>query len=168
MATASGAETPSGSVDPGLADRGEQVVARLLAAAAKLRADAAMVMVGRVALALIAARTTRRDTCFDRGPDDAEVGFGLAGHDAADGVADIGAVETAPDAPHHLGHVRLAEAGVGARRTRGGTVEALVNTAEQQVAIKADGPRMPLDDFCNRHGLSFASGLPEPVCSGFD
>jgi hypothetical protein len=27
---------------------------------------------------------------------------------------------------------------------------------------------MPLDDFCNRHGLSFASGLPEPVCSGFD
>jgi hypothetical protein len=110
-------------------------------------------MVRRVALALIAARTTHHDACIDRGPNDAEVDLGLAGHDAADRVADIGAVEIEPDGPDQLQRVRLAEGGISAGGTRGGTVEALVNTAQEQVAINADGPRMPLDDVSNRHVL---------------
>ena len=110
-----------------------------------------MVVVGRVALALSPAFTTNDDARFECRADDAEVHFGLAGHDAADRVADIGAVQTAPDAPDELRHLRLAEAGVGAGGARRGTIEALVDTPQEQVAINARRPRMPLDDLPNRH-----------------
>jgi hypothetical protein len=123
----------------------------VLAAAANLRADAAVVMVGRVALALIAARTTHHDARLDGGPDDTEVDFGLAGHDAAHRVAYVGAVEIEPDASRQLRNVRLAEARIGAACTRGRAIEALVDTRQEQVAINAGRPRMPLDDFSNRH-----------------
>ena len=103
-------------------------------------------MVGRVTIALLGASTTCDDACLDRGAYHAGVGLGLTGHDPAGRVAHIGAVKIEPYTPHQIGHVRLAEAGVGATRARGGTVEALVNAAQQHVAIKADGPRMPLDD----------------------
>ena len=108
-------------------------------------------MVGRVAIALLGASPTRDDACLDRGAYQAEVGLGLTGHDPAGRVAHVGAVKIEPNAPHQLGHVRLAEAGVGAARARGRAVEALVNAPQEEVAIEADGPRMPLDDFSNRH-----------------
>ena len=56
-------------------------------------------MVGGVALALHSARTTRDDARLDRCPDDAQIDFGLAGQDAADAVADVGAVEIEPVGP---------------------------------------------------------------------
>ena len=88
-----------------------------------------MVVVGRVAIALLGASTTCDNASLDRGAYDAEVGLGLTGHDPAGRVAHVGAVKVEPNAPHQLGHVRLAEAGVGAAGARGGTVEALVNAA---------------------------------------
>jgi hypothetical protein len=108
-------------------------------------------MVGRVAVALLGARTTCDNACFDRDAYDAEVGLGLTGHHSAGRVADVGAIKVEPNAAHELRHIRLAEAGVGAACARGGTVEALVNAAQQHVAIEHDGPRMPLDDFPNCH-----------------
>jgi hypothetical protein len=135
----------------GLAHRREQIATRLLAATANLRADAAVVMVRRVALALHGARTTRDDARLDRCPDDAQIDFGLAGQDAADAVADVGAVEIEPDGPGQVQRVRLAKTGVRAAGAGGGTVVAVVNTAQQQVPIQADRPRMPLDDVPNRH-----------------
>src|SRR5918999_4405254 len=140
-----------------LAGSGEQIAARLLAAAANLSAGTAVVMVGRVAIALLGASTTRDNARLDRCPRDAEVGLGLTGHDPAGRVTHVGAVKIEPNAPHQLGHVRLAEAGVRAAGARGGTVEALVNAAQQHVAIKADGPWMPLDDFSDRHVRSVRS-----------
>jgi hypothetical protein len=110
-------------------------------------------MVSRVALALFAARTTH-DARFDRRPDDVEVDLGLAGQDAADRIADIGAVEIEPYGQDQFHHVRLAKAGVGAAGTCGGTDKALVNTAQEDASIQADGPRMPLDDFSYRHVFS--------------
>jgi hypothetical protein len=68
----------------GLAHRGEQIATRLPAATANLRADAAAIMVRRVALALNGARTTHDDARLDRYPNDAQIDFGLAGQDAAD------------------------------------------------------------------------------------
>ena len=121
-----------------LAHRGEQFAACLLAAATNLSADTAVVVVGRVAITLLGASTTCDNTCLDRGAYDADIGLGLTGHDPAGRVAHVGAVEVEPNAPHQLGHVRLAEAGVGAAGARGGTVEALVNAAQEDVAIKAD------------------------------
>src|SRR5918992_548214 len=100
-------------------------------------------MVGRMAIALLGARTTRDNARLDRCAYDTEVGLGLTGHDPAGRVAHVGAVKIEPNAPHQLGHVRLAEAGVRATGARGGTVKALVNAAQQHVAIKTDGPRVP-------------------------
>src|SRR4051794_16782160 len=133
---------------------GEQIGASLLAAATNLGAHAAVVMVGCVPIALLGARTTRDNARLERGADDAEVGFGLTGHDPASGLAHVGAVEVQPNAPHQLRHIRLAEARVGAGGTGGRTVEALVDAAQKQVSIKADRPRMAVDDFSNRHVLS--------------
>jgi hypothetical protein len=110
-----------------------------------------MVVVGRVAIALLGAGTTRDNARLDRCAHDTELGLGLTGHDPARRVAHVGAVETEPNAPHQLGQVRLAEAGIRAAGARGGTVEALVNAPQDEVAIKADGPGMPLDDFSDRH-----------------
>ena len=135
----------------GLAHRREQIATRLLAATADLRADAAVIMVRRVALALNGARTTHDDARLDRCPNDAQIDFGLAGQDAADRVADIGAVEIEPDGPDQLQCVWLAKTGVGAAGARGGTVVAVVNTAQEQVTIQADRPGMSLDDVSNRH-----------------
>src|SRR5918999_4101154 len=130
-----------------LAGSGEQIAACLLAAAANLSADTAVVMVGRMAIALLGESTTCDNACLDRCADDSGVGLGLTGHDPAGRVARVGAVKIEPNAPDQLGHVRLAEAGVRAAGARGGTVEALLNAAQEGGAIKADGPGMPLDDF---------------------
>jgi hypothetical protein len=108
-------------------------------------------MVGRVAITLLGASATCDDTGLDRGTYDADIGLGLTGHDPARRVAHVGAVKVEPNTPHQLGHVRLAEAGVGAAGARGGTVEALVNAVQEDVAIKSDRPRMPLDDFSDCH-----------------
>ena len=70
----------------GLAHRREQIATRLLAATANLRADAAVVMVGGVALALHRrTHDTRRRTPRSL-PGRRQIDFGLAGQDAADAV----------------------------------------------------------------------------------
>ena len=108
-------------------------------------------MVGRVAITLLGASATCDNAGLERGAYDADIGLGLTGHDPARRVAHVGAVKVEPNAPHQLGHVRLAEAGVGAAGARGGTVEALVDAVQEEVAIKCDRPRMPLDDFSDCH-----------------
>jgi hypothetical protein len=133
------------------ADSGEQIAARLLAAATNLCADTAVVVVGRVTIALLGTRTTRDHARLDRGANQTEGGLGLTGHDPACVLTHVGAVEIETDTPDQLGHVRLAEAGVGAAGARGGTVEALVNAAQQHITIQAGWPRMALDDFPDCH-----------------
>jgi hypothetical protein len=125
---------------------GRAIVARPLAPATNLHTDPAAVVVSRVAFTLLGAHTTHHDACFDRRPDHADIGFGLTSDHSADRVADVGAVKIEPHRPDEVQHVRFAKARVGAAGARGGTVEAPVNTAQQEVAIKADGPRMPCDD----------------------
>ena len=134
-----------------LVHRGEQFAACLRAAATNLSADTAVVMVGRVAITLLGASATCDNTGLERGAYDADIGLGLTGHDPARRVAHVGAVKIEPNAPHQLGHVRLAETCVGAAGARGGAVEALVNAVQEEVAIKSDRPRMPLDDFSDCH-----------------
>lgn len=136
---------------PYLIHRGEQFAACSRASATNLSADAAVVVVGRVAITLLGASATCDDTGLERGAYDAEIGLGLTGHDPARRIAHVGAVKVEPNAPHQLGHVRLAEAGVGAAGARGGTVEAVVDAVQQELAIKSDRPRMPLDDFSDCH-----------------
>jgi hypothetical protein len=120
--------------------------------------------VGRVAIALLGASTACDNTCLDRCAYDADIGLGLTGHDPTGRVAHAGTVKVEPNAPHQLGHVRLAEAGVSAARARGGTVETLVNATQEDVGIKADGPRMSLDDFSDCHVAS----VPVDILSSSD
>ena len=128
-----------------LAESSEQINARLLAAATDLCADTAVVVVGRMTIALLGTRTTGNHARLDRGANQTEVGLGLTGHDPAGDLTHVGAVEVETNTPHQLGHVRLAEAGVGAAGARGGTVEALVNATQQHLAIYAERPWMALD-----------------------
>jgi hypothetical protein len=137
-----------------LTDRRQQVVARLLAAAAAFGAKAAVLMVGGVPLTLLATGAAGQRASFDRCDDDAEIGRGLAGHDATGCLAHIGAIEVEANAADQLLHVAFAETGVGAARARSGTVETLVDTTQERVEIKAGRLWMRLDDFSNRHVLS--------------
>ncbi len=66
-----------------LAGRGEEVVAYLLAAAAGSGADATVVVVLGVPVTLLAAGATGRRAGLDRCAEDANIGRGLAGDDAA-------------------------------------------------------------------------------------
>ena len=136
------------------ADRLEQVVAGLLTAAAHLGANAAVLVVLGVPLALFATGTARHHAALNRCTDDAGVGRCLAGHDAAGGVAQIGAVEAKANAAHHLLYVVHREIRVGTTRAAGGAVEALFDTAQERALIDTCRLWMCLDYVANRHVLA--------------
>src|SRR2546423_3271182 len=119
------------------ADRLEQVVAGLLTAAAHLGANAAVLVVLGVPLALFATGTARHHAALNGCADDAGVRRCLAGHDAAGGVAQIGAVEAKANTSHQLLRIALAEVGIGTAGTRGRTVDTRLDAAHHHVAITA-------------------------------
>jgi hypothetical protein len=117
-----------------------------------------VLVVGRVLLALVAAGSASHRARLDHRADDAEIGLGLPDDDSSGGIAGIGAVEAEASASDHLVYVWLAEAGVCAARARTCAVDALVDTAQKQVAVEGDGARVRLEHFVDRHGtLLFGS-----------
>src|SRR5204862_3160790 len=128
-----------------------KLVAGGLAAATDLGAEPAVLVVGGVPVALPGTDETGDATGFDDCTDEAQVSCGLAGHDAAGRVADVGAVEAEANATHHLPHVVLSEIGVGTTRTAGGTIEALVDAAQHGVAIESSRVWMQLEDLVKGH-----------------
>jgi hypothetical protein len=158
-------------VDPfrrfGLADRREEVVTCLLAAAAGFCAETAVLMVGGMPLTFLAAGAARRCAGFDRRAEEAEIGRCLAGEDATGGLAGVCAVEVETNAADQLLHVLLAETSVGAARAASGAGETLVDTTHEGVAIKAGRLGMRLDHFLNCHVLSLLvrAGAVEPKAS---
>jgi hypothetical protein len=111
-------------------------------------------MVGGVLLALVATGAAGCCAGFDRGPDYAEIGRGLADHDAAGRLAEVCAVEVESNAVDQLLQVVLAEVRVGAAGAGSGTLDAVLNAAQERVAIKAARLWMRVDYFLNRHFLS--------------
>ena len=114
-----------------------------------------MLVVGGVPVTLLRTGEAGDATGFDHCTDEAQVSCGLAGHDAAGRVADVGAVEAEANAAHHLLHVVLGEIGVGTTRTAGGTIEALLDAAQQRVAIEAGRLRMRPKDLVESHVSPF-------------
>lgn len=113
-----------------------------------------------VALALLAGCTARQSTGLERCGDDAEIGLGLSRDDAAGGCARIGAIETEADAADQVPNVVLREARIGAACAGNGAVEAVVDAAQERLAIDAGRVWMRLDDLSSGHLVS----LPiEPV-----
>lgn len=113
---------------------GEGGAAGAFALAAGLGADAAVLVVLRVALALLGADTARRHACLEQRPCELRLEGCLARQHAARRLAGIGAVEVDPDAPDELADVRLAQAGVGARDAGLSAREALLDAAGERVA----------------------------------
>jgi hypothetical protein len=65
-----------------------------------------VLVVSRVAFALLGGGSAGRRACLYYGADDAELGLGLTRRDAASGVAGVGAVEAEANAADQLLHVR--------------------------------------------------------------
>ena len=137
------------------ADRREQGLAGLLATAAHPGADAAVLMMLGVAIALRATGAACHHAAFERCAHHADVGRGLAGHDAAGGLADVRAVEAAANTADQILHAAFAEVGVGAAGTRGGAVGTRLDTAHEHIEIADRRCGMRLEHLSNGHLLSF-------------
>ena len=109
-----------------------ECVARLLALAAGFGTDPAMLHVG-VSLALFGTDSAGGRACLESDGEHLRLERRLAGDDAPGRVAEVGAIEVEPDAPVQSFWIRLAEAGVGAGRTRLSAVETGANTGGQCV-----------------------------------
>src|SRR6185437_12934970 len=90
---------------------------------------------------------------FDHRAEDAEIRRGLTCHDTSGSVADVGAIEAKTNAVNHLANVVLRQIGVGTTRAAGSTVQALLDTANEHLAIDADRLWMCLDHVLNCHEL---------------
>jgi hypothetical protein len=108
-----------------------------------------------VPLALVAGGTASRGAGLDHCADDAEIGLRLSDHDAAGCGASIGAVETEADAADQVPDVVLGETRIGAPCAGGGAVEAVVDAAQEQLAIDAGWVWMRIDELVNGHFGSF-------------
>jgi hypothetical protein len=126
----------------------------LLAPAADFGADPTVLVMRGVPAALLGTGATCRCARLDRCSDDAEIRFGLPGHNATSRVAEVCAVKAEANAADELHDVLLAEARIGAARASRGTVEALVDTAEHQIAIEAGRSGMLLDHLSSCHVVS--------------
>jgi hypothetical protein len=150
-AAASARGCPRERAPVGLADRREQIVACLLAAAAHLATDAAVLVVFGVTLALLARGPAREHAGLNRCADDADLRHGQPDDDAACGIADVGAIEAQANAAHQLLQVALAEVGVGATRTDHSALAARLDAADAHIQIAAARLRMGLQHLSNRH-----------------
>jgi len=112
-----------------------------------------VLVVSRVALALFGAGEAGHRTSSDHRDDETEIRRGLTYHDPPCRIARVGAVEAEPNAPDQPRYIALGQTGVGACGTAGGAVEAIVDTAQESVAIEAARMGMQVDDLLIRHGL---------------
>jgi hypothetical protein len=126
----------------------------LLTPAADLGADAAVLVVGRMLVALLRARSTRDRARLGFRPEDADLRFGPPDEDSPRGLAGVGAVEAESNAADHLGHVRFGEVGIGATRARRRAVDALLDATQQPVTIEGGGTWMSSEHVSNGHVLS--------------
>src|SRR5690606_31474755 len=100
-----------------LLPNGEQLLARLFAATARLGADPAVLVMRAVPGAFVAARPAGRSAGLEHRAGDRVVVARTAAQDAGGRRTQIGTVEVGADTRDELGHGVLTEAGVGARGT---------------------------------------------------
>jgi hypothetical protein len=116
------------------AERSEQFRAGLLAAAAGLGADTAVLVMGCVLLALLGAEAACPQAGFEQAPRQPRFGARLSRQHLSGGVADVGAVEAQSNAVTQLLDVLLREVGVSARRAIDEAGETLLDAAHERFA----------------------------------
>ncbi len=153
---------PSSSLPLLVSNRCEQVSAGLLATAADLDADPAVLVVGGVLLALLGAGPAGYRAGLDLRTEEAEIRLGLPDEDATSDLTGVGAVQAEANAADHLLHIRFGEVGVGVTRARRRALDAVLDAAQKQVTIKRVGPWVCGENLSNCHLLS----LPSTGCVG--
>jgi hypothetical protein len=131
----------------------EQSAAGILAPAAGLGADTAVLVVWRVTLAFVPAHTAGQRTCFDHGAKNGQISFGLTDRDPGGRRADVAAVEAEANAPSHVPDVRLSQVRIRATRASIRTVRALGDTANERRAVNARRLGVCIDDLLDGHAL---------------
>jgi hypothetical protein len=140
-------------------DRREDVVAGLLAVTASLGAHPAVLIVGGVVLALVAAQTASLGARLEGGPRHLRLEGRLTGEDPTRRIAHVSAVEVEPDAAGEGLGVVLAEAGVRASCATLSTVEAGLYALNERPGVHGSGARVGLQHLLGvGHEASFLSG----------
>jgi hypothetical protein len=129
----------------------EKSAASLLAPAAAIRAEPAVLMVRRMTLAFVSAYTASRRACFDRRAEHADISGRLASHDAPGRRADVAAVETEAYAADQVLDVGFGQVCVCTARATISTVRALSDAPNEHRSIEARRLRVRLDDLSNCH-----------------
>jgi len=132
-------------------ERLEQIIARPLAAPAFLCAQAAVLVMVRVALALLGRCAARRQAGLEGRALRRGSGLGLPAEYASGAVAGVRAVEAPADAGDHRDNVILGHTCVGADRARRRAVAALVDAARQHGRVGDRRPRMGGENALNAH-----------------
>jgi hypothetical protein len=147
----------------------QYVVARLLAAPAHVRADAAMLMVVCMPLTLLPADAARLGASLHDQSREFRLELGLPAQDLARGSAHITTVQTQADAADQHAYVVLAEVSVGASSTALRAVEARLDACKQRPGLDRASPGMRLQYLLSMghdHLPSFARAdslpLPDP------
>ena len=146
--------------------RGEQVLARALAAPALLGTQPAVLVVMGVALALLGAFPARDQAGLELVVLDPRVGIRLAGDDARGRDAGVGAVEAEAQAALEVADLVLGERCVGADRAVRGASAALVDAPSEHGRVDDERPRMSLEDGFNAHIRAGSSTALAPSRAG--
>jgi len=127
-------------------ERRQSVIARLFASSTDLGADAAVLVMARVPLTLIAASPTSFDASLKSNSGELGDELGLPTEDAAGRDADVTAVVTQRDARNEGLDIGLAEVGVSAGRAGLSTVKARVDAGNQRPDFHRECARMRLQN----------------------
>jgi hypothetical protein len=111
--------------------------------------------------ALVSARTAGRRARLEERPERCVLGRRLPRRDPCGGGAHVGAVEAEPDAARLVGDVGLGEARVGAGRAGRRAVHALVDAADEELAIDGCGSWMRSEELADAHAPS-VTDAPSP------
>src|SRR5213592_881991 len=125
-------------------ERAQCVLTRLLAPAARLGTDAAMLVMVRVPLTLLGTRAARLEARLHNAAREFRHELRLPAQNPSGRNADVAAVLTQGDAAQHHLHVRLTQAGVSARRAALRAVEARVDARDQRSGVYLNGSWMRL------------------------
>jgi hypothetical protein len=125
-------------------ERTQSVLTRLLASAARLGADTAMLVMVRVPLTLVGTPATRLNARLHNSAREFRHELRLPAQNSSGRNADVAAVLTRGDAAQLLLHVRLTQAGVSACRAALRAVEARVDARDQRGGVYLNGSWMRL------------------------
>ena len=125
-------------------ERAQGVLTRLLAPAARLGTDTAVLVMVCMPLTLLATRAARLEARLHNAAREFRHELRLPAQNSSGRHTDVAAVLTESDAAQHHLHVRCTQAGVSARRAALRAIEARVDARDQRGGLYLNGSWMRL------------------------